>query len=115
MRGSDILLGGRVSGADLEGRIAAAQAFPLGSRENPVRVSMPEGQRAYLARLRCTDGKAPTFERTGNLGPGVYGSIVDNYAVVCAGNPPTEFNIVMDMYHGRHIENAAPPGFTITP
>jgi hypothetical protein len=68
---SDILSGGRVQGVELDRRVAAAQAFPLGSRQNPVRVAIPPGQRAYLARLRCPDGQAPAFERTGNLGPGV--------------------------------------------
>jgi hypothetical protein len=35
--------------------------------------------------------------------------------VVCPGNPPTRFNIIMDMYHFTHQENAAPPGFAIVP
>ena len=38
--------------------VAAAEAHPLGSLENPVRVGGPDGERAYLARLRCTNGSA---------------------------------------------------------
>ena len=36
--------------------VAAADAHPLGTLENPVRVGGPDGERAYLARLRCADG-----------------------------------------------------------
>src|ERR1044072_5135138 len=36
--------------------VAAADAHPLGSAENPVRVGGAEGERAYLARPRCPDG-----------------------------------------------------------
>ena len=38
---------------------AAADAHPLGTLENPIRVGGPQGERAYLARLRCADGAAP--------------------------------------------------------
>ena len=58
----------QVSGSALDRRIAAAERHPLGSRENPVRAQMPAGQRAYLQRLRCSDGRAPTFGRIGSRG-----------------------------------------------
>lgn len=99
-----------MKGGALRAAIAAADAHPLGSARNPVRADAPEGQRAYLARLRCADGSRPDFTRTGNLGPGVFDTIVDAYRVTCAGQAPVE--VVMDMYH-RHVETRPVPGFTI--
>ncbi|MEY4500414.1 MAG: hypothetical protein RIS52_304 [Pseudomonadota bacterium] len=99
----------------LEKAIAKAEAFPLGSPDNPVRVEMPMGQRAYLDRLRCADGHAPGYERSGNVGPGVYETIVDNYVVDCGASAPGIVNIQMDMYHPGHIENRPVAGFTIAP
>ena len=107
--------GGRVNGAELDKRIAEAVKHPLGAKENPARVNMPPGQRAYLARLRCSDGRAPVFERVGNFGPGVYGSIIDGYDVRCLTGSPAQSMIYMDMYHPQHSETGAPPGFTIVP
>lgn len=108
------LTGGRVSGGELEARIRKASAHPLGSRDNPVRVDMPQGQQAYLNRLRCSNGQRPAYGRAGNFGPGVYGSIIDGYRVVCPdGGQPAESMIYMDMYHPTHDETAAPPGFTM--
>lgn len=108
-----ILTGGRPPGTNVE-RIAAEIArYPLGSEQNPIRVNMPAGERAYLARLRCSDGAAPGFERQGSGGASPYGSIVDIYSVVCANGEPRQSTIWMDMYHPQHNETAAPPGFTI--
>lgn len=109
-----ILTGGRVSSAQVSRIAAQAAQFPLGSEGNPIRVNMPEGERAYLARLRCSDAAAPAFQRQGSAGPGPYGSIVDIYAVACANGEPRESTIWMDMYHPQHRETAAPPGFTLT-
>lgn len=92
-----------------------ASIHPLGSDKNPVRADMPRGQRAYLARLRCPDGAAPTFERVGSMGMSPYGGVVDGYEVVCAGAKPTATLIYIDMYHPGHVEPNAPPGFTIVP
>jgi hypothetical protein len=64
---------------DLAEAIAAANAHPLGSRENPVRVGGPEGERAYLARLRCGDGNAPRIGEGVDMGVGAFGSIVDGF------------------------------------
>ncbi len=108
-----LLGGGRFRGARLDAAIRKASAHPLGSKDNPVRVSMPQGQHAYLRRLRCSDDKAPSFERVGNFGPGVFGSIIDGYQVICGGGAePARSLIYMDMYHPDHDETAAPPGFT---
>ena len=105
----------QVSGSALNRRIAAAAAHPLGSRHNPVRVEMPAGQHAYLRRLRCSDGRAPAFERLGNLGIGVYGNIIDGYRVSCGDAPPGRVEVHMDMYHRGHVEHRPVPGFTIVP
>lgn len=104
----------RVSGADLVAAIEEASQYPLGSAKNPVRAQMPPGQRAYLARLRCSDGNAPSFFRVGNVGVGVYGNIVDDYTVTCeAGATPEKTTVYMDMYHRGHVEKEPVPGFTI--
>lgn len=105
----------QVSGGQLERRLAAAERHPLGSRDNPVRAEMPPGQRAYLARLRCSDGRAPAFERIGNMGIGVFGNIIDGYRVSCGDAAPGTVEVFMDMYHGGHVENRPVPGFTIVP
>jgi hypothetical protein len=105
----------RPSGVMLEALIAEAQAYPLGAQENPVRAEMPQGQRAYLDRLRCANGKRPAYQRVGNFGIGVYGRIIDGYRVVCKSSEPAERMIFMDMYHPGHAEAAAVPGgFTIS-
>ncbi|VVT02662.1 hypothetical protein [Erythrobacter sp. EC-HK427] len=101
----------QLRGADLEAAIVTASASPLGSFENPVRAARPSGQRDYLERLRCADGTAPRFQRTGSLGPGVFGSIVDGYRVDCADG--YQADVVMDMYHRNHVELGAVPGFTV--
>jgi hypothetical protein len=92
--------------------IAAADAHPLGSQENPVRVAGPEGERAYLARLHCPDGAAARIGARHEAGIGPYGSVVGAYEVICAsGSSP----IVFDMYQEEHQETRAPAGFTLAP
>ena len=103
------------SGSRLDRAIAAAAKHPFGSKENPVRASMPQGQHAYLRRLRCSDGQAPQFDRIGNFGLGVYGNIIDGYAVDCGSAAPGRVEIFMDMYHAGYVETRPVPGFTIVP
>jgi hypothetical protein len=91
---------------------AAADAHPLGSIENPVRVGGPRGERAYLARLRCADGAAPRIGARREAGIGAFGSVVGAYALSCDG---AEAGIVFDMYHEEHVETRAPAGFTLAP
>lgn len=105
----------QASGSRLQRRIAAASAFPLGSMNNPVRAEMPAGEHAYLRRLRCSDGRAPAFQRMGSVGIGVYGNIVDGYHVSCGSAPPGDVHVHMDMYHRGHVENRPVPGFAIVP
>ncbi len=107
------LFGSALKGTKLETAAIAAAAHPLGSEKNPVRVNMPEGERAYLERLRCSDGNAPTFERGGSVGTGPYGTIMDVYELRCLSGQPANSSVYMDMYHGDYVENRTIPGFTI--
>jgi hypothetical protein len=86
---------------------------PLGTRSNPVRAQMPPGQREYLMRLRCENGQAPKFDRSGSIGRGPYGNILDGYTVECPGSEPKI--VVMDMHHRDYREMTPVPGFTVLP
>lgn len=112
-RALDRMLSGEsaLQGKKLKKAIAKADQHPLGSKANPVRTTMPQGQRLYLSRLRCSDGQAPQFYRAGNVGPGPFGNIVDLYKVTCPGAEPAASDIHMDMYHGGFIESRTVPGF----
>ncbi|MBX7491913.1 hypothetical protein K3163_01675 [Qipengyuania sp. 1NDW9] len=103
-----------VSGGELDKALAEAAQHPLGSKKNPVRASRPQGQRAYLSRLRCADLSRPEFTRAGNVGMGPFGNIVDAYVVTCADSEPAERTIHMDMYHAGYVENEAVEGYGIT-
>ncbi len=98
-----------------EAAIAAAQDRPLGTMENPVRVGGPEGEQAYLARLRCGDGSAPRIGAPAAMGAGAFGSLVDGYALDCGSAAPGRVTLVMDKYHEEHREDRAPAGFVILP
>ncbi|NJC35209.1 hypothetical protein GGR88_002723 [Sphingomonas jejuensis] len=89
-------------------------ASPLGTDLAPVKAEMPQGQHAYLNRLRCADGRAPRWNRRHNIGPGRDGHIIDLYDVDCGGAAPGQVEIRMDMYHPGHIETRAVAGFTLT-
>jgi hypothetical protein len=91
--------------------IAAADAHPLGSQENPVRVAGPDGERAYLARLHCADGASARIGARREAGVGPYGSVVGAYEIICVGGTS---QIVFDMYQEEHQESRAPAGFTLT-
>jgi hypothetical protein len=97
---------------EMRALVAAADAHPLGTIENPVRVGGPDGERAYLARLRCPDGAAPRIGARREAGPGAFGSIAASYDVICGA---AAGRILFDMYHEEHVENRAPPGFTLAP
>ena len=97
---------------ELRALVAAADAHPLGTIENPIRVGGPDGERAYLARLRCSDGQAPQIGARSEAGVGAFGSIVGAFAVNC-GNARSR--LVFDMYHEEHVETRAPTGFTLLP
>jgi len=97
---------------EMQRLIAAANAYPLGTIENPVRVGGPEGERAYLARLTCADGTPLRVGARSEAGEGGFGAVASAYAVSCGG---TTRRIVFDMYHAEHVENRAPAGFNIRP
>ena len=103
------------SDAVLDDEIAAAAAYPLGSQRNPVRVGGPEGERAYLGRLRCSDGARPKIGPRGDGGVGAFGSLVSVFALDCGSALPAGARVMLDMYHEEHREDRAPAGFTITP
>lgn len=111
----ELMKGGQYLEPWLSAALKEAGRHPLGSDENPVRADMPDGERAYLARLRCSNGEPPMYERVGNLGAGVFGSIVDAYDVRCMGAQPAKAMIVMDMYFEGYTEPRAVPGFAIAP
>ena len=94
---------------ELRQLVAAADAHPLGTVENPVRVGGPEGERAYLGQLRCADGAAPRVGARREAGVGAFGSIVAAYDISCGA---AAGRLVFDMYHEEHAETRAPPGFT---
>jgi hypothetical protein len=102
-----------LQGEDLDEALDEASVHPLGSAENPVRAEMPQGQRAYLNRLRCSDGKRPKFSRLGSAGISPYGNIVDLYSVTCKKGEPKESEVYLDMYHAGYVESRPIPGFTI--
>lgn len=112
---ADMLAGkSAMKGKKLDKAIAQAEAHPLGSKENPVRVDMPRGQFVYLSTLRCADGQPPKFNRAGNYGIGVFGNIIDGYDLRCEGSEPATTKVFMDMYHAGHVETRPVPGFTIS-
>jgi hypothetical protein len=92
--------------------IAAAEAHPLGSAQNPIRVAGPQGERAYLARLRCPGGAAPRIGPRAEGGVGAYGSVVSAYDLSC-GNAVSR--LLFDIYQEEHVETRAPAGFSYVP
>ena len=109
------MLGMGTSDEELDKAVAEAGAHPLGTTKNPVRVGGPHGERAYIARLRCSDGSRPKVGQRGSAGVGAFGTIVDVYPLDCGKAAPGRFELVMDMYHDEHREQRAPAGFTIDP
>ncbi len=97
---------------DLAEAIAAADAHPLGSLANPVRVGGPEGERFYLARLRCADGARPQIGARSEGEVDAFGTRASAFAVNCG---TATARIYFDMYHEEHVENRAPAGFTVEP
>lgn len=101
-------------GAELEAAVARANASPLGSEQNPVRARGPAGERDYLARLRCSDGRAPVIRGRATAMPSPFGGITDQYVVDCKNGAPATASVYMDMYHD-HVEYRPVPGFTVKP
>ena len=91
--------------------IRTAEQHPLGTLANPIRVGGPEGEHAYLGRLRCPDGNTPQIGAPSDGGTGGYGTITHVYPVRCASS---EARLVFDMYHEEHSEDRAPAGFSLS-
>jgi len=103
------------SDEELARAIAAADGYPLGTLQNPVRIGGPEGAYAYLARLRCADGSAPKIGSKSTGEVGAFGSITEIHPVDCGAVGPGRTDIAIDLYHEGHVENRPPPGFRIIP
>ena len=95
---------------DLQQAIAEAETHPLGTLANPIRVGGPDGERAYLARLRCADGSGPRIGAHSNGGVDPYGTVTSAYRVECVSGSAQLF---FDMYHEEHVEDRAPAGLTL--
>lgn len=99
--------------AEAEQIAAAASVHPLGSLENPIRVGGPEGARAYIGRLRCTDDSRPVVESRRAAGIGPYGTITERFALTCGDVAPGRTTLFFDFYHEEHVERLAAGGFRI--
>jgi hypothetical protein len=108
-------IGGGSSDAEIARAEAAAAAFPLGSLQNPVRVGGPDGERAYVARLRCADGKAPSLGASRAAGVDAFGSVAQLVSLDCGAAAPGRTEIAVDRYFEEHREERAPAGFTLAP
>jgi hypothetical protein len=104
-------VGGGNSDEEIERTIAAAGAHPLGSADNPIRAAGPEGAHAYLARLRCADGKSPRIGTPREGGVGAYGTVLQLYPLDCGAAAPGKVDLLVDLYHEEHVETRAPAGF----
>ncbi|MEO7177427.1 MAG: hypothetical protein ABIW83_01145 [Allosphingosinicella sp.] len=99
--------------AEAEQIAAVASAHPLGSLENPIRVGGPEGARAYIGRLRCTNDSRPIVESRSAAGVGPYGTITERYALHCGDPAGGKATLLFDFYHEEHVERRAAGGFRI--
>jgi len=107
------------------------------SSATAIEVCKPAGERKYVQRLRCADGSAPEFSRSGSGGTRtaakteeeqkkaldqMFGTmkpgdpdyhVIDYYEVRCGDKKTT---LILDMYHCEQPEpTQAPAGFTIVP
>lgn len=106
-------LGSGNTDAELQRAIAAANAHPLGTSANPIRVAGPEGALAYVGRLRCADGSAAKIGTRRDGGVGAYGSLVQLYPIDCGSTAPGRVDLLVDIYHEENVETRPPAGFTL--
>lgn len=95
-----------------DARPGDAKGAELGSMTSPVKADNVAGEYDYLKRLRCPDGRAPSYSRKGSMGIGGYGHIVDLYSVRCEQSG-TSHEIYLDMYFPGHVESEPVKGFTM--
>ena len=96
---------------EIAAQIAATNAHPLGTALNPIRVGGPEGAQAYLASLRCSDGKAPRVGEARKGDVGAFGSVLQLYPLDCGSAAPGKIDLNVDLYQEEHAETRAPAGF----
>ena len=92
------------------GALASPTGQQLGSKENPIKCDMPDGERAYLTRLRGPNGEVPKINRRGSTGKGPDGHVMDIYVVVLGKQ---QIEVYMDMHHPGHVEEKPIDGFTL--
>ena len=93
--------------------IAAANAFPLGTLQNPIRVGGPNGARRYIAQLRCADGSTPSVGREIPGSVGVFGTLTTTFPLTCRSGAPVP--LVFDLYQEEYSETRPAPGFSLVP
>lgn len=91
--------------------IAAANAHPLGTLQNPVRVGGPDGARRYIAQLRCADGSTPTIAREAPGSAGAFGTLTTTITLACRSG--TTVPLVFDFYQEEYSETRPAPGFQL--
>jgi len=101
------------SDEEMAAAIAAANAHPLGTLDNPIRAEGPEGSYAYLARLRCADGSPIALGTKTTGAVDVFGSVTEVHPVSCGKGAPT--NLFFDIYQAENIEKRPPAGFIFAP
>lgn len=123
------------------GEPSAEEVAGLGrSNAEAIEVCKPSGQTAYLSRLRCADGNAPSYQRVGHsgyrtarAGPDDYKASadqvrtgrpleegekdfhpIDMYTVVCR-DAEVVHKLYLDMHHCSESETTSDPpkGFTV--
>jgi len=111
----DILsgVGAGNSDAAMAEAIAAANAHPLGTSANPIRVGGPEAAQAYFAASRCADGKPPRIGSPREGGVGAFGSVLQRYTLDCGVAAPGKIDLNVDLYQEEHAETRAPAGFQL--
>jgi hypothetical protein len=108
-------IGGGSSDVEVAQELAAAANYPVGTLQNPVRVVGPDGERAYLARLRCGDGSLPRIGAQRPGGSDAFGNVADLAPADCGGATPAHADIHIDIYQEEHVLEAAPAGFQLAP
>jgi hypothetical protein len=84
---------------------------PVGSKQNPIKVSGVEMERFYCKFLRTPEGETLDYERVGSVGKGPYGNILDLYRVTTKDGEK-QWDVYIDMYHEdvKTLPQIAPPG-----
>jgi hypothetical protein len=97
----------------IEPNLDEISKHPLGSYDNPIRADGPRGQREYLSKLICPNGEPiQNYDRSGSVGIGPYGFMLDHYNVNCEqATELTKAGVYMDMYHKGYKEAKVSNGF----